>query len=656
MKDPLLLSLPGTVPPGIPTIPFGNTETVESVYGDANYYTHWVDNTHPSATDTSNPTGTPTTPRLTIPYLGNLAAGSVVQLRGGPYWTSGGTGQQNIGGLGTAQAPIFVRGESPESKVEVQRGIRVYPATYLIIENIEITGQYALGVECRPSSAADAMHHICVRRCDFIGTGVFAQNTGLSFIGISGSDTTDCAGLFNYFTGIGDSDSLTENDQHQLGVASYTDRIWYGWNQTYDNGGDGCGNGHAAGRTAKNYYIFNNHFKKNHENGIDIKEVAGCRIIGNTIEEMTGRDSDPGTGIVIHYGPDIGPTDVYVLRNEVFNCRQGMQCDTTVGLVIAGNIIHDIDWNKGPVPGTEPDWNSTYAAGACIFIQGVEDAHIVNNTFYDYNVGIAVPSSPFDTLLISNNLFAGRTAANAHEINVQGAEPFSSTNNFFDSGVAPRFRWGSTTRTLAQAQAAGQETGSIEGSADFTNAAAADLSLTATSDAIEAGSVDAVWAQMETDLGESVAYDFNGGVRPWDAVLDEAGGDWDIGAYEFGSPPPNAGAPVNTVAPSISGTTNRDETLTTNRGTWTGSPSPTYAYQWVRCDADGLNPADIASATSSTYVLVQADVGGTIKVRVTATNTEGSASATSAATAVIGNQIVDPPTFSAEKHITFPVP
>lgn len=83
-------------------------------------------------------------------------------------------------------------------------------------------------------------------------------------------------------------------------------------------------------------------------------------------------------------------------------------------------------------------------------------------------------------------------------------------------------------------------------------------------------------------------------------------------------------APVNTVAPTISGTTTSGSTLTANDGTWTGTPTPTFTYQWNR---GGVN---IAGATAKTYVLVAGDVGATITVTVTGTNTAGNASATSA--------------------------
>ncbi len=95
-------------------------------------------------------------------------------------------------------------------------------------------------------------------------------------------------------------------------------------------------------------------------------------------------------------------------------------------------------------------------------------------------------------------------------------------------------------------------------------------------------------------------------------------------------------APANTALPTISGTALDGQTLTATSGTWTGTPTVTYTYQWRRCDAAGAACADIAGATSSTYTQVPADIGGTIRVVVTGTNAGGSASATSAQTGAVG--------------------
>lgn len=63
-------------------------------------------------------------------------------------------------------------------------------------------------------------------------------------------------------------------------------------------------------------------------------------------------------------------------------------------------------------------------------------------------------------------------------------------------------------------------------------------------------------------------------------------------------------------------------------GGWINKPT-SFSYQWKRCNAAGSECADISKATNSTYTPLAGDVGLTLAIKVTATNSEGSASATS---------------------------
>lgn len=96
--------------------------------------------------------------------------------------------------------------------------------------------------------------------------------------------------------------------------------------------------------------------------------------------------------------------------------------------------------------------------------------------------------------------------------------------------------------------------------------------------------------------------------------------------------------PVNTVAPAVTGTATFGQTLTTTNGTWTGAPAPTFTYQWQRVTTN------ISGATSSTYVLVAADVGNTVRCVVTATNALGAVSANSNNTATVAAAVPGAPT------------
>jgi hypothetical protein len=93
--------------------------------------------------------------------------------------------------------------------------------------------------------------------------------------------------------------------------------------------------------------------------------------------------------------------------------------------------------------------------------------------------------------------------------------------------------------------------------------------------------------------------------------------------------------PVRTASPTISGSAQPGQTLTATPGRWTGAQPITFSFQWLRCGRTGGSCSAIGSATGPAYTITSADVGQTLRVRVTARNSAGSQTATSAPTAVI---------------------
>jgi hypothetical protein len=99
--------------------------------------------------------------------------------------------------------------------------------------------------------------------------------------------------------------------------------------------------------------------------------------------------------------------------------------------------------------------------------------------------------------------------------------------------------------------------------------------------------------------------------------------------------PPRIGPPVVRSLPTIEGEAREGKTLTAKNGEWDGRTPITFSHQWRLCKADGTGCADIADQTNATYTVRAADVNNTLRVRVTASNPDGSATAASNPTPVV---------------------
>jgi hypothetical protein len=98
--------------------------------------------------------------------------------------------------------------------------------------------------------------------------------------------------------------------------------------------------------------------------------------------------------------------------------------------------------------------------------------------------------------------------------------------------------------------------------------------------------------------------------------------------------------PRPTSEPVVTGSAEQGRRLSASRGSWTGSTPISFAFRWVRCGADGGSPDGgncifVQGGTGSRYDLTSADVGFRMRVRVTATNADGSRTVASNPTATV---------------------
>ena len=118
-----------------------------------------------------------------------------------------------------------------------------------------------------------------------------------------------------------------------------------------------------------------------------------------------------------------------------------------------------------------------------------------------------------------------------------------------------------------------------------------------------------------------------------------------VGPVAADTEPPSATADPAVAAPdgAVDG-----RVLQGARGSWSGAGPQTYAYQWLRCDGAGEACQALPGETLSQYTPRAADVGGRVRLRVSATNRFGTGEATSAPTAVIAPA---PPARTADPQV-----
>jgi hypothetical protein len=96
-----------------------------------------------------------------------------------------------------------------------------------------------------------------------------------------------------------------------------------------------------------------------------------------------------------------------------------------------------------------------------------------------------------------------------------------------------------------------------------------------------------------------------------------------LGAAPAGAHGPRPHPPKNEERPSLATFAEDGRVLTADNGKWSSTTPITFHYEWQLC-GKGTGCAAIAGAEEQTYRVQTADIGGQLRVIVTATNEAGS--------------------------------
>lgn len=323
-------------PIGIPVPSFGLTNTVSDTA-----YTHWVDN---SGTCSNASNGTPALPRCTIPAT--VPAGSIVQVRGGPYtyaanilWTSPGSSAQ----------PSYIRGPSAGPRPHLINPTRklAVGGSYVVVEYFDL--------ETRILVNASTDHHIVVRHNAIYGQALANCAT------LAGSDSVLWENEIHHCTG---------DDRHGVSVSAGSQRAWVLENTIHHFGGDGFQACHNCSlNPPRDVYIGRNVITGGRENAVDLKWITNVVVSENIgygfrpapahvpwcASDGSFCIADPSSGsdgAAVVIGSDGGPTNAWVLYNDIFDSQIGIRHESScVGATCSagtgpaytiGNRIHDI--------------------------------------------------------------------------------------------------------------------------------------------------------------------------------------------------------------------------------------------------------------------------------------------------------------------------
>ncbi len=497
-------------PAGVPAPSFGIEQTFDmyssgalTKNGDLTYsaagYTHYVhsvhyvDNRKPKyqkftekqklineKCSDDNEFGTKDKPRCSFPTA-PLKEGSVVALFGGPYDSI------NLDGAkGTAQSPVFIRGEDKKTVLNGREGIKIKNSSYVILENLKTDGSEQSNKKSswglRISQPADhiAIRHseatnyqaaeYCKDRMGGVGcwfSSVWAIGADKNWEGQSGIngrettdtdttqyDITDIVLYDNTITKNGSMlayDSAKDDDKnykpadyetgrHAISLSGGTKDIWILDNKINNNAEDGIQifwyTRGSHGKVAENIYIGDNTITNNGENAVDVKQSKHVVISSNKVsgyKQTIFRDgaASGSDGAAIVLNDDSPSESLWVINNDISNSNLGIRSQSSGDIYISGNVIYDIERAPGARAPTSPG----RGYGVAMYISSTRRALIEHNTIRDVDGGIYAVSGT--ELRIRNNIIADLNSDDGYLIaaNDKNYETYKISKNLLDTDV-----------------------------------------------------------------------------------------------------------------------------------------------------------------------------------------------------------------------------
>ena len=490
---------PWLPPVGIPQPSFGILET-------PGIATHYVDNTNPAATDSSNPNGSAVKPRLSVPT--SIPAGSVVEVRGGPYvlssiptWTAS----------GVAGAPVFIRGvNNPVFTASSSTGQVSIAGSYFVIEGITFDK-----LHFRMQSG---LHHFALRRSIVRNYSPSSNSAGVNIEG------TDIVLVGNEIHNNGDPNNSAEVDIHGIKASENDARVWIVDNHIHHNGGDSVqiGSATASEPWARFVYVGRNVMHNDRENAVDIKQARDIIVSENQMYGYIPRSSSAGEALIVHNMPD----RVWVINNVVRDAARGIVSTGAIGFYVFGNLVTNIH---------ESGFSTTSLSdGHGIMMRATSNVVVSGNTVWNVDGGISQDGS--DPAEVVNNI-VGAVSPGGHHFgwgNTGSGGASLVMNNLLAGSV--NVLWGSERYTSLSSFQSGTGKGQNSLNADPRFAGTNDFRLLSDSPALDrgyssSGAPHPAYALFTSTYPQAgpVTRDLRNILRP------AVGAAWDIGSYESNS-------------------------------------------------------------------------------------------------------------------------